>query len=311
MNALNGLLLVDKEKGMTSHDVVARARKILGLRAIGHAGTLDPDASGLLVLLLGEATKVSDYLLNGEKGYRVRVQLGLRSDSMDLDGTILERREVTCSAQEVADAALAMTGVIDLEVPVHSAVKVAGKRLYEYAHKGERPAEVPVKPMSFLRVEIRNQGADWIEVQLLSAKGAFVRAWANELGRRLGCGGLVSELRRDWSEPFRVEAAATLGEIESRWEGRDRRHGEALGSAWVPLKSALPHFREVSVRGPDAQLLTHGQISRGLQGELLRMVTIGVAMPPVRVISQDTDDLLAILVAQPGEFYKIRRVFHS
>lgn len=329
---MNGVLLVDKEPGMTSHDVVAKARRALGIRAIGHAGTLDPLASGLLLLLVGEATKISDYLLNGDKSYEVTVRLGVETDSMDITGKVLKElptREsgklvAGLSEERIREVVERASGVLNLEVPVHSAVKVDGKKLYEHAHKGERPEVVPVREMSFYGIEYlgceagsgveATQFAE-IRVRLSCSKGSFIRAWANHVGRELGVGGTVSALRRIASEPYRVTGAKRIGEIAELWENRQVRSGEVLGSAWVPLEKALPHFGQVEVAGHDAVLLRNGQISKSLQGELLRKMQMEGGLPtqtalqPMCVIHREESRLLALLVAEPGEFYKIRRVF--
>lgn len=324
---MNGVLLVDKEPGMTSHDVVAKARRALGIRGIGHAGTLDPLASGLLLLLVGEATKISDYLLNGDKAYEVTVRLGVETDSMDVTGQTLRDVPTVQNGQLVAgltedrirEVVAKASGTLDLEVPVHSAVKVAGKRLYEHAHKGERPEVVPVRQMSFYDVELEELLTAGpyaeIKVRLSCSKGSFIRAWANHIGRELAVGGTVAALRRIRSAPYSVSQAKKISEIAELWENRQVRSGEVLGSAWVPLERALPHFGSVEVAGHDATLLRNGQISKGLQGELLRKSQLGSPtgptsqLQPICVINRDESRLLALLVAEPGEFYKIRRVF--
>lgn len=310
MHPTNGLLLIDKSPGMTSHDVVHRVRRILGIRAIGHAGTLDPLASGLLVLLVGEATKVSDYLLNGDKGYEVTVQLGVKTDSMDITGQILKESSVDVTREQILAAVEGLQGEIELEVPVHSAVKVDGKRLYEFAHKGETPESVPTRTMAFYGVKVLNADPQAVTAEIHCSKGSFIRAWANELGERLGCGGTVQTLRRVRSEPFQVSQAITLEDLEKRWEARQERHGREIGSAWVPLRDSLPHFRRIDVSGQDEFLLKNGQISKTVQAQLLSFIQIGEPPPPVRVINRESDDLLALLLAAPGQFYKIKRVFH-
>jgi tRNA pseudouridine55 synthase len=315
MNPMNGLLLIDKPSGPTSHDVVHKVRRILGIRGIGHAGTLDPLASGLLVLLVGEATKVSDYLLNGDKSYEVTVRLGVRTDSMDITGQVLEECAVDLLEGKIRTAVADMSGTLMLDVPVHSAVKVDGKRLYEFAHKGETPATVPTRAMHFYDVEVVAIEPTRVTVRLSCSKGSFIRAWANELGRRLGCGGAVESLKRVGSQPFDITSAITLTEIESKWNARRERHGSEIGPAWIALKDSLPHFVEVCVDGADERLLKNGQISGRVRADLLRFVNAipenpEAALPPVRVISRETDDLLAILLAEPGQFYKIKRVFN-
>ena len=316
---MNGVLLVDKETGMTSHDVVAKARRLLGIKSIGHAGTLDPMASGLLLLLVGEATKISDYLLTGDKGYEVSVRLGVRTDSMDMTGVVLEERSVSdLSEERIRSVALSVTGTVELAVPMHSAVKVNGKKLYESAHKGEIPAEIPIRPMSFYGVEwvgmttaaageftdvnggVRHlAAAPEFTIRLCCSKGSFIRAWANHVGQLLGCGGTVTVLRRVMSAPFEIEAAKTLGSIDPN----------ALGSEWIPLAEALPHLGKIEIEGFDATLLRNGQLSKGVQAELLRSIQLGVQPQPVKVIHKEERRLLALLAAEPGEFYKIRRVF--
>ena len=306
---MNGLLLIDKPVGLTSHDVVYRVRRTLGLRGIGHAGTLDPLASGLLILLVGEATKVSDYLLNGDKGYEFRVRLGLKTDSMDITGKVLAEVAVDLSEEKIREAALSLQGAIDLKVPMHSAVKVDGKKLYESAHKGETPENIPTRTMSFYDVQVVEMSSNSVLIRMRCSKGSFVRAWANHLGEILGCGGTVETLRRNFSEPFDSSQAITLEQLEERWNGREERHGRVLGSAWVPLRDALPHFRRLDVDGHDERLLRNGQISKGVQAQLLQFINHGEAAPSVRVIDRETDDLLALLLAEPGQFYKIKRVF--
>jgi tRNA pseudouridine55 synthase len=311
MNPTNGLLLVDKPKGITSHDVVARVRRTLGIRAIGHAGTLDPIASGLLILLIGEATKVSDYLLNGDKGYEVTVRLGVKTDSMDVTGQVLEEKPVDLSEEQIRSAVLALQGKLELQVPVHSAVKVDGRKLYEYAHRGQAPAEVPMREMEFFGLEVVAIEPSRVTVRMRCSKGSFIRAWANRLGDDLGCGGTVEELRRIFSEPFNVSQAITLEDLAMKWEARSERHGRVLAPSWVALKDSLPHLPRVDVGGKDEVLLRNGQISKDVQPLLLSHIKLGEALKPVRVISRESDDMVALLTAEPGQFYKIRRVFHN
>lgn len=309
MHPTNGLLLIDKPTGLTSHDVVHKVRRTLGIRGIGHAGTLDPLASGLLVLLIGEGTKVSDYLLNGDKGYEVKVRLGLKTDSMDITGQTLSETSVDLTSEKIRAAALSLSGELELEVPVHSAVKVDGKKLYEFAHKGERPETVPSRTMKFYDLEVTSVEPSSVTVRLKCSKGSFIRAWANRLGDVLGCGGCVESLRRTHSAPFDVSQAITIEDLETRWNARKEHHGREIGSAWIPLRESLPHFRRIDVSGQDERLMKNGQISGVVKAQLLQQVKLGEELPPIRVIARESDDLLAILLAQPGEFYKIKRVF--
>jgi tRNA pseudouridine55 synthase len=310
---MNGLLLIDKPIGMTSHDVVYRVRRTLGTKAVGHAGTLDPMASGLLILLIGEATKVSDHLLNGNKSYEVKVKLGVSTDSMDMTGIVTSERPVTSSIQEIESAALKLQGALTLKVPVHSAVKVDGQRLYKFAHKGETPAEVPDREMTFYDLKVLEAASKSVHVHVSCSKGSFIRAWANHLGEELGCGGTVEILRRTASAPFSVNEAISLDDLEAKWNPSSEKTSASLssklGAAWVDLKDSVPHFARVDIDGHDEKMLRNGQISSGLQSLLLQHVHLGKALPPIRVISREEDQLVAILLAEPGSFYKIKRVF--
>ncbi len=308
---MNGVLLVDKASGPTSHDVVHQVRKALGIRGIGHAGTLDPMASGLLVLLVGEATKISDYILNGDKAYRVGVRLGLRTDSYDLTGEVLEDREVSVTETAVREALASLTGEIELEVPKHSAVKVDGRKLYERAHRGEEIESLPKRVMRFdAPSDLRVQGRE-LSFHVQCSKGSYIRALAHALGERLGVGGTLSSLRRTLSAPFELSDAVSVPALTEAWEARDQRDGRVWGSAWIRLADALPGFRRVDLDGQGAYLLRNGQISRSLQAELLRFIQVGETPPPVRVVHRESKELMAILLAEPGQFYRIRRVFNA
>ena len=309
MNSLNGLLLVDKSPGCTSHDVVARARRILGLRAIGHAGTLDPLASGLLVLLLGEGTKISDYVLQNHKAYETKIRLGIATDTMDTTGTVVEERPFPTDPAVVGAAVSSLSGDLDMDVPVHSAVKVDGKKLYEYA-RAHLPVVLPRRTMSFYDVTMLEFAQDargaFVRVGLACSKGSFIRAWAGELGRRRA----VEELRRLRSEPYSVADAISLETLDGLWRGREERHGALLGPAWVPLKDALPSSPTIWLEPREETLLRNGQLPTSSHAELLRICLPGQPLPPVKALSRESQDLVALLAAEPGSFYRIRRVFH-
>lgn len=310
MNLMNGLLLIDKPKGCTSHDVVGRARRILGLRAIGHAGTLDPLASGLLVLLLGEGTKVSDFILNGDKAYEVKARLGVRTDTLDMDGEIISQVTPEVSQERIAEVVAGLCGKLTLPIPIHSAVKVQGKKLYEYARR-DQEVEVPMREMVFSNIRVLEMTPSYVRVEMRCSKGSFIRAWVSKLGEELGCGAAVEELRRTLSDPYTVDQAITLEVLEEKWRSREVRDAGVLGTAFVPLKESLPTFRTLFAQGKEEVLIKNGQIPNSLQGQLLSFISPTGEAPHVKVISRNTDDLLTILVAEPGKFYKIRRVFHA
>ena len=166
---MNGLLLVNKPTGMTSHDVVSVVRRALNTREVGHSGTLDPMASGLMVLLIGEATKLSSYVTEGNKSYEVGLKLGVTTDTLDTTGQVLTEKQVSSTDEDVQKSALALVGEMILPIPIFSAKKIDGKKLYEYAREGEA-VEIPSKVMKFWNVETRENRA----FHLHCSKGSFI-----------------------------------------------------------------------------------------------------------------------------------------
>lgn len=304
--SLHGLLLVDKPQGLTSHDVVSRVRQALKTREVGHSGTLDPLASGLMVLLLGEGTKLSDYILNGDKAYRVRVKLGIRTDSLDITGRILTHQDVTLDPEAIVKAAMGLQGEYQWQVPLYSAVKTDGKKLYEYAHNNQTPAQLPTKFMNFWNVEVLSFGKDFIEAHIWCSKGSYIRTWAFQLGETLGVGGVVETLERTISTPYHLTEAVSLVAIE---EIADK---VLQTPAYIPLGETLPGWPTVTVCGKNERLLNNGQVSHDLGQRLImeqkestqKQKAIGI-----KIISAATGRLLSILEAQPNRGLKIRRVF--
>lgn len=303
-NVFNGLLLVDKPSGISSHDVVARLRRILNTKAVGHSGTLDPMASGLMACLINEGTKLSQYILEGDKGYRVRLQLGLRTDTLDTTGEALETFPVNVTRQQVVDAALALVGEMEVEVPIYSAIKVQGKKLYEYAREGgAEEVKIPKKLMKFWDVVPLDGGADWAEFDIKCSKGGYIRTWVDLLGKNLGCGAAMSGLRRTWSAPYEISQALTLEAIEAEVKAQ-----QGQSSAFVPMHLALPQVKRLRVKGQDQVLLSNGQISHDLRSQLIATFNPDQDQY-VQVIAQDTGHLAAVIGLEPGRGFVIRRGF--
>jgi tRNA pseudouridine55 synthase len=301
VNSLHGLLLINKPTGITSHDVVGMARKKLGLRNIGHAGTLDPLASGLMVLLLGEGTKLSDYILNGNKSYRVRVRLGLTTDSLDITGKVLTETPVDLDKSEISSAALKLQGDFTWAVPIFSAVKSEGKKMYEFAHKDQVPNHIPEKEMKFWGVEVIEVGTDFIEVKISCSKGSYIRTWAAQLGDSLKVGGTVEVLQRVESAPYALKSAIEIEQLP-----------EEVKKGFIGLEEALPGWKTLTVRGKDEKLIHNGQISYDLERRLIveqKAASRDQQNIGVKILSAETGRLLAILEAQPNRGLKIRRVF--
>lgn len=302
--AFEGLLLVDKPKGLTSHDVVARVRKWLGERRVGHAGTLDPMATGLLLVMVGRATRLSDYLLNGEKAYRVKIQLGLETDTLDMDGEITHRYEGALPTDEdVVMTALSMSGVLSLQVPEYSAVKINGQKLYELARKGE---DVPIvmRDMRFDKVEIIEVGQGTLTCRLDCAKGSYIRAWSAELGRRLGCGAVVTELRRLESAPFKIEESKPLEELIQMPAPDFLEKSEA---GMVPMSEVLRNAQELHLSVAESIPMLNGKIP----GEAIRMVQKGEMVTSLMRVMGPDGSLMAVLEKNPSGVLKIGCVMRS
>lgn len=301
----HGLLLVDKPSGISSHDVVARLRRILRTKAVGHSGTLDPLASGLMVCLINEGTKLSQYILEGDKGYRVRAQLGVRTDTLDTTGEILEKTVVDISRDRILEEALKIQGEMELEVPIYSAIKVQGKKLYEYARE-EQEVSLPMKIMKFWEVTPVEVGPDWAEFDIKCSKGSYIRTWVDLLGKALGCGAAMSSLRRTWSAPYFLPQAQTLQAIESSVS--EVSESGAWSSAFVSLEKSLPQLKRIRVKGQDKVLLGNGQISHDLRSQLITLFKPSEDQY-IQITDQEDGRLLALVGLEPGRGFVLRRVF--
>ena len=220
--AMNGLLLVDKPTGMTSHDVVARVRKVGKTKKVGHTGTLDPGATGLLVLCIGAATRLSDYLTGMEKVYTGEMTFGLVSDSYDADGKVLEEHEVPEITEEELRACMEKyTGTFDQIPPMVSAVKVGGQRLYKLARKGEE-VERPSREVTVFDFTLDALELPKARFTLSCTSGTYVRSLCHDIGKDFGCGAILSSLRRtevgnfDIADAVPLDALTEPGDVEER-----------------------------------------------------------------------------------------------
>jgi tRNA pseudouridine55 synthase len=244
----HGVLVVDKPAGPTSHDVVDRVRKALRTRRVGHTGTLDPFATGVLPVCVGKATRLAQFLAGGDKVYRAGVRLGFATTTDDLHGEPLgAARAVEASRAEIESACAALTGAIDQLPPAYSAKRVDGRRLYELARKGvevqRRTARVTVHAISVLSAD-----GEHVELEVRCSPGTYVRALARDLGEKLGCGAHLVELRRLESGGFSLEDAVGWDDLLDH--GRERL---------VPLGHLLPELPAVQVSAEGLRALRHGR----------------------------------------------------
>lgn len=212
---IHGVINIYKERGFTSHDVVGKLRGILRQKKIGHTGTLDPDAEGVLPVCLGKATKLCDLLTDKEKTYRAVLLLGKTTDTQDVSGTVLSEAPVTAEEEKVREAILSFVGDYDQIPPMYSALKVNGQKLCDLARAGK---EVERKPRRVTIREIRIEKIDLprdCTMEVTCSKGTYIRTLCQDIGENLGCGGCMESLLRTRVERFSLEDAIKLGEVEA------------------------------------------------------------------------------------------------
>lgn len=231
----HGLIPVDKPSGMTSHDVVSAVRQILNQRGVGHTGTLDPRATGLLILCVGRATKVAQFISSCDKSYVANIFLGRATATYDaegLDESLPLAQPPDMTSQELEELLSEYVGTLRQHVPAFSAVKVQGRPLYESARRGEA-VETPEREVEISSLRLLSYEPPHLRIDLTCSKGTYVRTLAHDIGRKLGCGGHLAELRRTSIGKFSVDKALTLAELDKR--ARSRR----LASAVLPVEEIL------------------------------------------------------------------------
>lgn len=210
---MNGMMNVYKEKGFTSHDVVAKLRGILKQKKIGHTGTLDPDAEGVLPVCLGKATKVCDLLANKDKTYVATLLLGVVTDTQDLSGTVLEEQPVTVQEEAVRQVISQFTGTYEQVPPMYSALKVNGKKLYELARAGVE-VERKARTVTIHHITIREMALPRVTIEVSCSKGTYIRTLCHDIGQELGCGGCMEKLLRTQVGTFLLKDSLRLGQIQ-------------------------------------------------------------------------------------------------
>lgn len=256
-DAISGLLVVDKPAGPTSHDVVNRMRRLYATRRVGHAGTLDPPATGVLLIGLGRATRILGFLQALPKTYRAVVLFGTTTSTQDATGSVLEERPCAFSATDLDAAAAAMVGEISQMPPMVSAVRLGGERLYVAARRGaevERPARrVTVYQLEVSRFDPGVGGPGWeATIDVRCSSGTFVRTIAADLGEQLGCGAHVRTLRR--------LSVGSLGEPDARTPDRlEALEPPQRLAAVLPMSRALRDFESVMVSGAELEAVSHGR----------------------------------------------------
>ena len=255
----DGILPIYKERGMTSHDVVFKARKILKMKKIGHSGTLDPEVDGVLLLLLGGATKVSDYAMDLGKSYRAEVCLGIKTTTEDLTGEILEERTVEgIDISEIKGILKTMVGEIEQTPPIYSAVKVNGRKLYEYARRGQFDVEIPSRKVNIYNIEFIDNseyykdGKFYFTIDINCGKGTYVRTIATSIGEKLNIPSTMSKLTRTSSGKITIDHCLKLADVEKCLEENN------LENKILKKEYALEEYQFVEVPLFRAQQVMNG-----------------------------------------------------
>ncbi|GAB4528526.1 MAG: tRNA pseudouridine(55) synthase TruB [Anaerolineae bacterium] len=279
---VSGILNINKPAGMTSHDVVMYVRRLTGQRKVGHAGTLDPMATGVLLLCLGQATRVAEYLMAGRKRYRAVVRLGVSTDTYDAEGVVTRSvHSSDLSQAQILDALAAFQGTIQQVPPPFSAIRQNGQRLYELARRGIS-VQAPPRTVQIHSISLVAWEAPDLTLDVTCSPGTYIRSLAHDLGQRLGVGGHLTALTRRASGQWVLENAVTLDNLKHAVEGGD----------WLtllhPLEDALQDFERVDLPADLVRRVSQGQIV-----ELDRL-------PKTRLVRAYAPDGLLVAVLRPS-----------
>ena len=248
---INGIINIYKESGYTSHDVVAKMRGILKQKKIGHTGTLDPDAVGVLPVCLGSGTKLCDMLTDKSKEYEAKMLLGITTDTQDTSGEIVTQKDVNVTQEQVSEAILSFVGEYEQIPPMYSAIKVNGKKLYELAREGKeierKPRRVSIDYIQIIKVEL-----PYVTMKVGCSKGTYIRTLCYDIGEKLGCGAAMAGLKRTKVGQFTLDTALTLSEVEAA------RDSETLADHIVSVDSVFTHMDAVIIQDKFVRLIENG-----------------------------------------------------
>lgn len=300
---IHGIINVYKEKGFTSHDVVAKLRGIVGQKKIGHTGTLDPDATGVLPVCLGKATKLCDLLTDKDKTYEAVLLLGRITDTQDASGEILAEKSTHELTEEmVKEAVMGFVGDYEQIPPMYSALKVNGKKLYELAREG-KTIERKARSVKILEIRILEMDLPRVRMEVSCSKGTYIRTLCHDIGEKLGCGGCMESLIRTRVSSFRIADAKTLGEIEKlKQDGK-------LNEILVPIDEMFPAYPKIVVKESWKAFAKNGN-----QLEI-KMLASGKTMPEdgtsVRLYDEDGKFIAIYQWKEKDRQYHIVKMFFN
>ena len=305
---MDGVLIVDKPAGMTSHDVVARVRRVTGQRRVGHTGTLDPFATGVLVMLVGRATRLAQFLSGADKEYEAVIRLGHATDTGDITGVPIEsnasgQTTPSFSKEEIDSALASLRGEIEQTPPMYSAKKVGGRKLYELARRGQeierKPVRVNVNTFETFGddhpvITAPDDGCRDLKVRVVCSAGTYIRTLAEDFGRELGIGAHVAELRRTRAGRFSIAEAVTLDQL------RELAESLKIDGALISPDAAISHLPAVS--------LSDNEVARALHGEGLKTENPDASTwPDGQAVRMRDDDGELVAV---GTYDKTRQFLH-
>ena len=264
---IDGIINIYKEKGFTSHDVVAKMRGILKQKKIGHTGTLDPDATGVLPVCLGSGTKLCDMLTDKSKEYEAVVLLGKTTDTEDVSGAVIEEKTVTVSEEEIKSVIMSFMGEYMQIPPMYSALKVNGKKLYELARQGIE-VERKARPVVISELTILSMDLPRVTIRVSCSKGTYIRSLCRDMGEKIGCGACMESLVRTRVGSFLLKDAVSLKQLE---ENREK-----IEEFIKPVDACFEEYRKVYAEGRNAVLVSNGNMFRAhiadaKDGELFRI----------------------------------------
>ncbi len=249
---MDGVINIYKEKGFTSHDVVAVVRKTINQKKVGHTGTLDPDAEGVLPICLGKGTKLADYIMADKKGYRAEVTLGVTTTTEDSSGEVLEVKPVDFNEEKIKEAVYSFIGEYEQVPPMYSAIKVNGKKLYELAREGKeierKSRKIKIYDIKILEFLPPNK----IVIDVICSKGTYIRTLCSDIGKKLGCGGNMSYLLRTMSGRFNIDTAIKLDELKTIVEKGN------IDDILITIDDVLCNYKKVKISPKATKLLHNG-----------------------------------------------------
>lgn len=299
---IHGIINVHKEKGFTSHDVVAKLRGIVGQKKIGHTGTLDPDATGVLPVCLGKATKLCDMLTDKNKTYETVLLLGLTTDTQDISGTVVKETSTAnlCEA-DVREAILSFVGEYQQVPPMYSALKVNGKKLYELAREGIE-IERKARPVSIFSINIKKIDLPRVRMEVSCSKGTYIRTLCHDIGEKLNCGGCMETLIRTKVSCFEIADSVTLAQIQ------EQKDAGRLEELITPIDAMFAEFEAVTLKEEFEAFAYNGNVflPKHIEGDSKL-----TDMQKVRVYNKSGEFIAIYQFVKEKHIFQIEKMFYE